>query len=170
MKSPLQKRSFQKNPENAFSHRSTRSIQKSAHESKTRKPSISSFHKTLKRYSKIGLRNLLLSPWFHQTVKVTGITIVVIAVLATSHRYISTTFANEVVISQSEIISRVALLTTLPDQDPIEIVRVEDDEVLKKQNPFYVDAKEGDYVIVYKNMVIIYDLRNDKIVALKKDK
>lgn len=90
--------------------------------------------------------------------------------MSVSYVYISKSFANEVVISQSEIISRVSLLTTLPPEEPYEIVRVQDEEALRKQNSFYQEVKEGDYILVYKHMAVIYDLRNNVLVAIKKTK
>ena len=57
----------------------------------------------------------------------------------------------------------------LPPEAPYEIVRVQDEEDLKKQNEFYKDVKEGDYILMYKKVAIIYDLRNNAIVAIKRD-
>jgi hypothetical protein len=95
--------------------------------------------------------------------------LIVVPMLYGSYIYIGKTFANEVIVSQSEIIARVAKLTSLPQEDPYEIVRVQDQDDLRKQNPFYKDVKEGDYIIMYKNAAIIYDLRNNAIVAMKRD-
>jgi hypothetical protein len=87
----------------------------------------------------------------------------------TSYRVIGKSFANEVVVSQSEIIARVAKLTPVPQEDPEEIVRVQDPEILKKQNSFYNDVKEGDYILMYPNLAVIYDLRSNSIVAVKRN-
>lgn len=69
--------------------------------------------------------------------------------------------------SKSEIISRVAKHQMLPSLSPTDIVRVQDPEDLKRQNPFYNNIKEGDYILMYPSMAIIYDLRNDVIVGVK---
>jgi hypothetical protein len=113
---------------------------------------------------------MLLSPVFHSTFRIVAASIVAMAVLYISYLYIGKTFANEVVVSQSEIVSRVSKLTALPPGDPDEVVRVQDEETLKKQNSFYQDVKEGDYILMYKNTAVIYDLRNDLIVAIKRTK
>ncbi len=84
------------------------------------------------------------------------------------YHLVGRTFANEVVISKSEIVSRVSKLTALPPYDPDDVVRVEDENNLRKQNAFYRDIKEGDYIIMYKDMAVIYDLRNNTIVAMRK--
>ena len=86
-----------------------------------------------------------------------------------SYLYIGKTFANEVVVSQSEIVARVAKLTSLPAEEPYEIVRVQDEEDLRKQNPFYKDVKEGQYILIYKNIAVIYDLRNNSIIGIKRN-
>lgn len=129
----------------------------------------SSYGKKMKRYAKIGVKSVLLSPTFHGICKVTATTVIVIGMLYGAYIYIGKTFANEVVVSKSEIISRAGKLTSLPAESPYEIVRVQDQEDLRKQNPFYKDVKEGDYILMYKNMAIIYDLRNNVIVGIKQD-
>jgi hypothetical protein len=136
-----------------------RVIQKKASASITRK---------LKRYAKQSIKSTLLSPVFHTAFKV-AVSVVFISVLGySSYFFISKTFANEVIVSQSEIVARVAKLTTLPDEAPYDIVRVQDETDLRKQNDFYKDIKEGDYILVYKNMAVIYDLRNNQILAIKR--
>ena len=128
-----------------------------------------SYGKKMKRYAKNGVRSILLSPVFHGTFKIVGTTVLVVGMLYGSYIYIGKTFANEIVVSQSEIVARVGKLTSLPQETPYEIVRVQDEEDLRKQNPFYKDVKEGDYILMYNNLAVIYDLRNNTIVAIKRD-
>jgi hypothetical protein len=101
-------------------------------------------------------------------VKVLSVCLVAGSSLYGVYNLVSKTFANEVVISKSEIVSRVSKLTPLPEGSPRDVVRVEDENNLKKQNEFYKDVKEGDYVLMYKDMAIIYDLRNNSIVAMRR--
>jgi hypothetical protein len=84
-----------------------------------------------------------------------------------AYALIGSTVAEDVVISKSEIVNRVMKLTSLPNHAPSAVVRVENPENLQKQNPFYSGVKEGDYIIVYPKLAVIYDLRNDAIVGLK---
>lgn len=137
--------------------------------SRTSRSSKSSYSKKIKRYAKLGVRSMLLSPAFHSTLRISATAVIVVGMLYGSYIYIGKTFANEVIVSKSEIISRVGKLTSLPAEEPYEIVRVQDEEDLRKQNPFYKDVKEGDYILMYKNVAIIYDLRNNAIVSIKKD-
>lgn len=74
---------------------------------------------------------------------------------------------NNITVSESEIIRRVKTHTAVPNEDPLSMVRVQDADTLRAQNSFYKDVKEGDYVIVYSTEAIIYNLRDDKIVAEK---
>ena len=129
----------------------------------------SPYFKKLKRYAKQSLKVTLLSPVFHSAFRVIATVLVSSGLIYSSYFFIGKTFANEVVVSQSEIIARVSKLTTLPQETPYEIVRVEDEETLQKQNPFYKNIKEGDYIIMYKNLAIIYDLRNNIILGLKRN-
>ncbi len=80
---------------------------------------------------------------------------------------ISTTLAKTVVVSESEILRRVATHTEIPKEAPTSIVRVKDAETLRTQHMFYKDIKEGDYIIVYPTRVIIYDLRDDTLIGEK---
>ena len=129
---------------------------------------VSPYFKKLKRYTKQGLKSTLLSPMFHSAFRVIATVLVSSGLIYSSYFFIGKTFANEVVVSQSEIIARVGKLTILPHESPYEIVRVEDEGALQKQNPFYKNIKEGDYIIMYKNLAIIYDLRNNIILGLKR--
>ena len=128
----------------------------------------SHYTRTITRYTKKGMKSLLLSPLFHSAFRVTAGVVVSCGLMYSSYLFIGKTFANEVVVSQSEIVARVGRLTSLPKEQPYEIVRVQDEEILRKQNSFYKDVKEGDYIIMYKNLAVIYDLRNNVVVAVKR--
>jgi hypothetical protein len=145
------------------SSRVTKSSTKIAH-----KRTTSPITKKLKRYTKQGVKSLLLSHTFHSAFKIISVALVGFGFLAASYFFISKTFANEVVVSQSEIVARVSKLTMLPVEAPYEVVRVQDEEDLRKQNPFYKDIKEGDYILIYKDMAVIYDLRNNKILGIRR--
>ncbi len=133
----------------------------------THKEIASPYLKKIKRYTKQGVKSLLLSSAFHSSFKIVSWVVISFGFVYGSYFFISKTFANEVVVSQSEIVARVARLTPLPAEDPYEIVRVQDETDLRKQNPFYKDIKEGDYILMYKNVAVIYDLRANAIVAVK---
>ena len=121
-----------------------------------------------KRYGKQTLRDLLLSKTFSNSFKVFIGCLIVGSALYGAYAFIGNTFANDVVVSKSEILSRVAKHAELPSGDPDAVVRVQDAGTLKKQNDFYANVKEGDYVVMYPQLAVIYDLRNDSIVALKR--
>ena len=146
-----------------------KNLQKSLRSSKSSTKVVSPYVKKLKRYVKQGVRSILLSPSFHSSFKVVATAVIVVSLLYGSYLYIGKTFANEIVVSQSEIIARVSRLTALPQENPYEIVRVQDEEDLQKQNPFYKNVKEGNYILMYKNLAVIYDLRNNVIVGIKRD-
>lgn len=75
---------------------------------------------------------------------------------------------SEVVVSQQEIIFRVKKHLEIPSDNPQSVVRVEDASNLKSQNEFFKDVKEGDYVILYDNMAIIYNLKKDEVEAFRR--
>ncbi|MBP6948783.1 MAG: hypothetical protein KBC41_02810 [Candidatus Pacebacteria bacterium] len=123
---------------------------------------------SLKRQSKMVLKNILLSKHFHVLVKLSIAFSLVLVCLYGFYVYVNHATENNVVVSQSEIIDRIKKLTPLPNVQPLAIVRVEDPERLKRQNVFYENVKIGDYVVMYEDTAVIYDLRNNAIVALKK--
>lgn len=133
-----------------------------------RQSPLSRIARSTKRYGKQTLRDLLLSKTFHTTFKVVIGLMISCSALYGAYAFIGNTFANDIVVSKSEILARVAKHTELPSGEPDAVVRVQDAGVLKKQNDFYINVKEGDYIVMYSKVAIIYDLRNDSIVALKR--
>lgn len=127
----------------------------------------SSISRSVRRFSKKSLRAVLLSHMFHTGLKIVIICGVLSASLYGAYAYIGKSVENEVVISKSQIVRRIATHMQLPDGDVTTVVRVEDSENLKKQNSFYKDVEPGDYIVVYPTLAIIYDLKDDKIRASK---
>ena len=123
---------------------------------------------SVKRYSKQTTKKVLLSKSFHTSFKLFVGFLILSSVIYGSYLYFNNSFANDVVVSQSEIISRVSKLVVLPSVAPDKVVRVEDAQILKSQSDFFGNTKDGDYILMYKNLVIVYDLRNNVIVAMKK--
>ncbi len=74
----------------------------------------------------------------------------------------------QVVLEDKDIIKKVGAHVELPKGYPLKVVRVEDETMLRTQNIFYQDVKRGDYIIAYQEMVIIYRLLEDRIIAVKK--
>lgn len=129
---------------------------------------VSSLARSTKRYGKRTVRDILLSKLFHTTFKVfIGLLISSAAVYGT-YAYFGNTIENDVVVSKSEIVARVSKLIGITNEVPDAVVRVQDAETLKKQNEFYAEVKEGDYIVMYPKLAVIYDLRNNSIVAIKK--
>lgn len=120
-----------------------------------------------KRYGKQTLRDLLLSKTFHAGFKLlVGIAIGGSALYG-AYAFIGNSVAQEVVISESEILTRIKKHTPLPDEKPESVARVQDPEALRGQAGLYENIKVGDYIVIYKSVAVVYDLRNDRIIALK---
>lgn len=135
--------------------------------SRVKRTKVSRVTKSVKNYGKKSLRAILLSHTFHSGFRALIIASLIFIPFYGVYAYIGKTVANEVVISKSQILERVSKHITLPEGSPEAVVRVQDAEVLKKQNQFYDQIKSGDYIIMYKSLAIIYDLRNDNILATK---
>lgn len=121
----------------------------------------------LKKFSKQIVKGILLAPSFQYAVKALGVGALVLSSAYGVYHFAGRTFANEVVISKSEIVSRVSKLIPIPEGPPYDVVRVEDGVNLQRQNPFYKDVKEGDYILMYRDLAIVYDLRSNAIVAMR---
>jgi hypothetical protein len=128
---------------------------------------VSSVGRSVKKYGKQTLRDLLLSKTFYAVTKIViGIFISSTALYA-AYAFIGNSIEHDVVISQSEILSRVGKHLELPAGEAESIVRVQDPENLKHQNDLFENVKEGDYIIIYPTLAVVYDLRNDHIVAMR---
>lgn len=133
-----------------------------------KKTVVSTVAHTAKRYGKNIVRKMLLSKAFYTVFKIFVGILLFSVLLYGFYAYFHRSLANDVVVSKSEIVDRVAKLIRLPAGMPDAVVRVEDSETLKKQNNFYQNVKSGDYILMYPNIAVIYDLRNNVIVATKK--
>lgn len=119
-------------------------------------------------FGKKTLRAILLSRTLHVASKAVVMLVLVSGALYGAYFLVSNTFAGDVVISKSEIVARVGRQTVLPSGNPDAVVRVQDAETLRKQNAFYADVKEGDYIIMYPTLAVIYSLRTDSLVNVKR--
>jgi hypothetical protein len=75
----------------------------------------------------------------------------------------SATTANDN--SDQGIINRVGRHIILPSDTP-KVIPVTDVVKLKKEQPFFASAQEGDKLLVYKQKVILYSPTIDKIVEV----
>ncbi len=128
---------------------------------------VSRISRTVKRASKQTLRDILLSKTFHASFKVLFGLLVGGTMCYGAYALVGKSVHNDVVISQSEIVTRIARHTTLPAGVPTDVARVQDAEKLQGEADLYKNVKEGDYIVIYPSLVVVYDLYNDKIVALK---
>ena len=128
---------------------------------------LSRIARSTKRYGKQTLRDILLSKTFHGAFKVFIGLLISGSALYGAYAFIGNSISNDVVVSKSEILARIAKHTQLPEGEPEAVVRVQDPETLQKQNSLYENVKEGDYIVIYPTLAVVYDLRNDHIVALK---
>lgn len=129
--------------------------------------SLSRAARATRRYGKQTLRDILLSKTFHSGFKVSIMLLIAGSALYGAYAFIGNSVVNDVVVSKSEIIARVGKHIDLPEEEPEAVVRVQDAESLKSQAALYENVKEGDYILVFPSLAVVYDLRNDHIVALK---
>lgn len=128
---------------------------------------ISRVARSVKRGAKQTLREILLSKTFHTGFKVMIGMLITASALYGAYALIGDSITKDVIVSESEILDRVGKHIALPEGKPEAIVRVQDPESLRGQNPLYENVKVGDYIVMYPTLAVVYDLRNDHIVALK---
>lgn len=142
-------------------------ISRTANRMVKRGNALSRIARTTKRYGKQTLREILLSKTFHSSFKIFFGLLVAGTAMYGAYAFIGNSVVNDVVISKSEIIARVGKHIELPPGEPEAVVRVQDAETLQKQAILFENVKEGDYILMYPSLAVVYDLRNDHIVALK---
>lgn len=60
-------------------------------------------------------------------------------------------------ITQEKIVSQLSKTINLPNEGLISVMRVSDAKNLSIQDNLYKNVKNGDYIIVYKSMILVYD-------------
>lgn len=74
------------------------------------------------------------------------------------------TYQQKVAESEMQkIVSKVSKLILLPEENP-QIVIVQDVDKLRPLQPFFKDAENGDYVLVYQNLALIYSPTKNKLI------
>lgn len=135
--------------------------------SRRSKGTVSRMAKRAGRASRQTLRDLLLSKTFHASFKLFMGLLIGGSMFYGAYALVGKSVENGVIISQSEILARISKHTVLPTGSPDAVVRVQDASALQKEAILYQNVKVGDYIVVYPSIVVVYDLYNDKIVALK---
>lgn len=90
-----------------------------------------------------------------------------VVVLGSGYSYVRSTVLETSSFSDEYILEKVGKHMTVPSEYPQSLVRVEDSETLKRELPFDAKVKNGDYIIVYPRLYIIYDAQHDTIVFTK---
>ena len=70
-------------------------------------------------------------------------------------------------ITQDTVISQLSKTINLPENDLVSIMRVSDAKTLSNQDNLYKNVKNGDYIIVFKSMVLVYDFDSRFIKDIK---
>lgn len=70
-------------------------------------------------------------------------------------------------INQNTVLNQLSKNLILPNEEVVEMRRVSDARILSEQEAFYDNVKNGDYIIVYKSMSILYDFDKSLIKKIK---
>lgn len=67
----------------------------------------------------------------------------------------------------SQIIDRLSKIMLLPAEEIPNIVQLIDSDVYKQRNPdFFQNAEDFNYLIIFKNLAILFDARQNKIINI----
>lgn len=74
-------------------------------------------------------------------------------------------------VNQDVVLKELSQIIVLPDEPVVSLVRVSDAKKLANQNSFYQSANlaNGDYIIIYKDIIIIYNFDKNLIKKIKTD-
>jgi hypothetical protein len=75
--------------------------------------------------------------------------------------------SNAESITQDTVISQLSKNINLPEGGPISVMRVSDAKSLSNQEDLYKNIKNGDYIIIFKSMVLVYDFDSRFIKDIK---
>lgn len=70
-------------------------------------------------------------------------------------------------VTQENVIEQLSKQLVLPDDLPKDFLRVSNAKTLASQDDFYKNVKNGDYIIVYDTMALVYDFAGNKIENVK---
>jgi hypothetical protein len=70
-------------------------------------------------------------------------------------------------ITQDTVLDQLSKQIILPEEDPTSMMRIQDSKSLIKQDIFYKNIDNGDYIIVFSNLVLIYDFDKKLIKNIK---
>ncbi len=98
----------------------------------------------------------------HKTMLVLLFPMITVAIIATIITLSSRT-AEWNGVSKDNLIENIRKHVDLPVGNPEQVFRVQDATVIKKEGEFYKDAQDGDWVVIYNSIAVIYDGRKDII-------
>jgi hypothetical protein len=81
--------------------------------------------------------------------------------------YINSARTKAESITQDNVISQLSKQIVLPNEIPTTFLRVSDAKTLALQDEFYKNVQNGDYIIVYSSMALVYDFSNNRIENVK---
>lgn len=81
--------------------------------------------------------------------------------------YINSAKTKAESVTQENVISQLSKQISLPSEAPVTFLRVSDAKNLSLQDEFYKNVQNGDYIIVYRSMALVYDFSNNKIENVK---
>ena len=81
--------------------------------------------------------------------------------------YINSAKTKAESVTQDNVISQLSKQINLPNEIPTTFLRVSDAKTLALQDEFYKNVQNGDYIIVYSSIALVYDFANNKIENIK---
>ena len=75
--------------------------------------------------------------------------------------------SNAESVTQETIISQLSKSIDLSDDELISVMRISDAKTLSNQDNLYKNVKNGDYIIIYKSMILVYDFDSSFIKNIR---
>lgn len=110
----------------------------------------------------------ILSRYFHKYFKVISLSFVVFLILIiVITSLINSSRSKAESITQETVLSELKKTISIPDYAPTSIMRVSNAKELSSQDEFYKNIENGDYIIVYDNIALVYNFDKDYIKNVK---
>lgn len=101
-------------------------------------------------------------------IKIISLFLVLLFIIVVSiFSFISISNKKNSIITQDSILLDLKKYINLPETEPVNFMRVSDAKTLSSQDKFYKNVNNGDYIIVYENMAIIYNFKAKRIINIK---
>ncbi len=104
-----------------------------------------------------------------------GMLVLPVAMFVIYSFYVVASYGTDVIKDKTlkdeiDIIAKVKSHVLVPNTEPISVMKVKNPDELKSSGGLYLEVKKDDYVVVYEDLIVVYDVESDKVVDINRKK